>query len=386
MKILIALFFVILGCSVFAAEKPRLETLMYLIDKPESISSFRAHAQQVSIIAPQCFTMDSQGFVHGEVPAEVLEIAHQHGVAVMPLVVNGVGFDQPLMHAVLDSPEARARAIRYLLYYALRDGYTGIQFDYENIHYSYRDKFTQFVREAAREFHQHGLKLSIAVVGKISDDRNTETPGGYDNWSGVYDYKKLGEIADFLSIMAYPQHGGFSDPGPLAGVPWVKQVVTYSLSQVPARKLSLGVPLYGTRWTAILPGQKVAAAEFVQDNEGSANKKWTVQTSPYPKMGDVLAQHKPLWDDTEQAYRIEFVEANAPNVIWYEDSHSLAPKLSMSKEARMPGISAWVLGEEDPALWTIVESEYRVTHPKPKVVSGTVEERAKKAGTLLEER
>lgn len=385
MKILIALFFVILGSSVFAAEKnPQIETLMYLVDRPESIASFRAHAQQVSIIAPQCFTMDNQGFVRGEVPPEVLEIAHQHGVAVMPLVVNGVGFDQPLMHAVLDNAEARARAIRYLLYYALRDGYIGIQFDYENIHYSYRDKFTQFVREAARQFHERGLKLSIAVVGKISDDRNTETPGGYDNWSGVYDYKKLGEIADFLSIMAYPQHGGFSEPGPIAGVPWVKQVAKYSLSQVPARKLSLGVPLYGTRWTAILPGQQGAAAEFVQDNEGSANKKWTVKRSPYPMMGDVLAQHKPLWDDTEQAYRIEFVEANAPNVIWYEDSHSIAPKLSMSKEARMLGISAWVLGEEDPALWTLVESEYRVTHPKALVVSGTLEERAKKAASMLE--
>jgi hypothetical protein len=40
------------------------------------------------------------------------------------------------MHTVLDAPESRASAIRYLVYYALRDGYLGFHFDFENIHYT----------------------------------------------------------------------------------------------------------------------------------------------------------------------------------------------------------------------------------------------------------
>ena len=95
------------------------------------------------------------------------------------------------MHTVLDSPAARARAIRYLIYYALRDGYLGFQFDCENIHYTYRDKFTAFFREAAREFHRHGLELSAAVVGRLDDTRDSNSPGGYENWSGVYDYAAM---------------------------------------------------------------------------------------------------------------------------------------------------------------------------------------------------
>jgi spore germination protein YaaH len=177
----VILLLVFVGAAFPAERKSPIETLMYLVDKPDSIASFRQHAKQISIIAPQCFRMDKDGFVKGEVPPEVLNIARENQVAVMPLVVNGVGFDQPLMHAMLDNAEARSRAIRYLLYYALRDGYVGIQFDYENILYTYRDKYTDFVREAAREFHKHSLKLSIAVVGRYSDDRNVESPGGYDN-------------------------------------------------------------------------------------------------------------------------------------------------------------------------------------------------------------
>ncbi len=202
---------------------PALTTLMYLVNRPPSIASFDAHASQISIIAPQVFSMDSEGFVAGEVPPAVMGIAARRHIAIMPLVTNR-GFNQELMHTVLDNAPARARAIRYLLYYALRDGYIAFQFEYENIHYTYRDKFTDFVCQAARSFHQYGLLLSVAVVGKYSDDRNSESPGGYDNWSGVYDYGALGRVADFLSIMAYPEHAGFSDPGPLAGLPWVQQI------------------------------------------------------------------------------------------------------------------------------------------------------------------
>ena len=195
---------------------------MYLVNRPAAIASFQKNWRCVSIIAPQCFTMDAEGFISGEAPPLVVETAHEHRIAIMPLVTNR-GFSQPLMHTVLDAPESRARAIRYLVYYALRDGYIGFQFDYENIKYLYRDRFTQFFHEAAIEFHKHGLMLSAAVVGKYSDDRSSESPGGYDDWSGVYDYPSLGRDADFLSIMAYPQHAGFSGPGPLAGLPWVRR-------------------------------------------------------------------------------------------------------------------------------------------------------------------
>src|SRR5205085_5835421 len=138
----------------------------------------------------------------------------------------------------------------YLLYYALRDGYSGFQFDYENIHYTYRDKFTLFFQEAAREFHKHKLQLSAAVVGRQNDTRNSRSPGGYDNWSGVYDYGEMGKHADFISVMAYAEHGATADPGPVAGLPWVRRISEYSATTMPARKISLGVPFYAMRWEA----------------------------------------------------------------------------------------------------------------------------------------
>src|SRR4051812_35649440 len=349
---------------------------MYLVNRPASIASFEQHWRDISIIAPQCFTMDAQGFIGGEVPPAVLEIARQHKVAVMPLVTNQ-GFNQPLMHTVLDSPESRARAIRYLLYYALRDGYIGFQFDYENIKYFYRDKFTLFFHEAAVEFHKHHLQLSAAVVGKYSDDRKAESPGGYDDWSGVYDYPKLAKDADFLSIMAYPQHAGFSDPGPIAGLPWVQQIVDFTKSTMPVRKISLGLPLYGFHWTSVTPGEKPAAAAFVQDNAGPAVKKWKGRSSSFAMSTDVISKNQPEWNETERAYRVTYADKDGQHEIWYEDARSIVPKLALATTEKLHSISAWAIGQEDPAMWEVLARDYRVTHPRVPLAEGNFEQRAK---------
>ncbi len=355
---------------------------MYLVDRPAAIASFEQHWQGVSIIAPQSFTMDAEGFIGGEVPPAVLDVARKYHVAVMPLVTNR-GFNQPLMHTVLDTPDSRARAIRYLLYYALRDGYIGFQFDYENIKYFYRDKFTQFFHEAAVEFHKHHLILTAAVVGKYSDDRKAESPGGYDDWSGVYDYPKLARDADFLSIMAYAQHAGFSDPGPIAGIPWVQQIVDFTRTNMPSRKISLGVPLYGYQWVSVAPGEKAATAAFVQDNAGPAQKKWKAQSITYPSIIDVIAKYPPEWNETEQAHRVVFSAADGQHELWYEDARSLAPKFELATKEKLHGISAWVLGQEDPAMWDVLARDYRIQHPKSPLAEGTFEHRARKAASAI---
>ena len=348
-----------------AAPKPPITTLMYLVNRPDSIASFRSHAARVSIIAPQTFTMDVQGFVAGEVPSEVLKIAREHHVAVTPLVTNK-GFNQPLMHTVLDDPAARARAIRYLIYYALRDGYLGFQFDYENIHYTYRDKFTVFFREAAREFHRHKLQLSAAIVGRLDDTRNSNSPGGYDNWSGVYDYAGMGKVADFISVMAYAEHGATADPGPVAGLPWVQQIATYSAGAIPAGKISLGVPFYGMRWEAADPG---------------AARKWRGRSSRYPDAA-TLARGETVWDEKESSPHIAFDNSGRRTELWFENARSLGIKMELAHRMGFQGISAWVIGQEDPAFWDSLDA-WRVRHPAKPLATAPFDARSKKAAREL---
>jgi spore germination protein YaaH len=353
-----------------APRKPEITTLMYLVDRPDSIASFQEHADRVSIIAPQTFSMDEKGFIGGSVPAEVLSVAGEKGVAVMPLVTNR-GFKQPLMHTVLDDPEARARAIRYLAYYALRDGYLGFQFDYENIHYTYRDKFTVFFREAAQEFHRHKLQISAAIVGRLDDTRNSNSPGGYDDWSGVYDYRELGKWADFLSVMAYAEHGSTADPGPVAGLPWVKAIAQYSADTIGARKVSLGVPFYGQRWDAIDPAPAAPA------------RKWRGRSARYSDAATAMKTAEPQWDETEESPHLSFDANGRHTELWYENARSLAVKMQLAHDAGFAGISAWVIGMEDPGFWETLD-HWRIRHPRAHQASGSLDQRSKRAARLLE--
>ena len=357
--------------------KPALTTLMYLTNRPDGIADFEAHADEISIIAPQTFSMDAEGFIGGEVPEAVMAAARAHGVAVMPLVVNR-GFNQPLMHTVLDTPASRARAIRYLIYFALRDGYIGFQFDYENIHYDYRPQFTQFFKEAGREFHRHGLLLSAAVVGKYSDDRNSESPGGFENWSGVYDYAAMGRMADFISVMAYPQHAGFSGPGPLAGYTWVQKIANFSKQNMPAHKVSLGIPLYGIQWTALVAGTGAATPAFAQD-AAAATAKWKAHSVHYSEWNSRGAA---MWDADEQSPHFAFSEqgSGANAEMWFENARSLGAKLELASQQGFAGVSGWVLGMEDPAFWNEV-ARYRVRRLALRKALG-----AKRAARMMESR
>ena len=364
----------VLAASCVAAKpgagKPPITTLIYLVNNPSSIASFRAHADRVSIIAPQTFSMDAHGFVMGEVPPEVLRIAADRHVAVTPLVTNR-GFRQPLMHTVLDTPESRARAIRYLIYYALRDGYQGFQFDYENIHYTYRDRFTVFFKEAAREFHKHGLQLSAAVVGRRDDTRNSNSPGGYDNWSGVYDYGAMGKVADFISVMAYAEHGANANPGPVAGLPWVTAIAEYSAGAIPARKISLGVPFYGMRWDATDPAAVPPPP-----------RKWRGRSSRYSDTAKALATTETVWDEKESSPHVAFDTDGRRTELWFENARSLETKMRLAHEMGFLGISAWVAGQEDPAFWDALDG-WRVRHPRKPLAPGPLDERSKKAARRL---
>src|SRR6478736_5104200 len=81
-----------------AAQKA--EALWYSVDREESTQSFLAHADRISIVSPQVFSIDSLGVIWGSVDPRIVSAAHAKGVKLVPLVMNP-GFDQPTIHRIL---------------------------------------------------------------------------------------------------------------------------------------------------------------------------------------------------------------------------------------------------------------------------------------------
>jgi len=308
-----------------------------------ALEDFRAHADQISIVSPQAFRTDSLGHVEGGVDPEVLEIARAHDVRVIPLVVNP-GFEPALMHALLGNPEARQRTIDAFVALADEHGFAGWQFDYEHFPVEDRDAFTAYYRETAAAFRAAGLSLSVAVVptdgsqGTTSFQRYMQA-----NWRNGFDVAALAEAGDFVSLMTYAQHGGPTAPGPVSGLPWMRRMLEHALAEgVPTSKISLGIPTYSGWWAPVYDeerGARVAGREIGHEKALTELARAT-ELHWLPEIGVQYA----FWSN-EGIYEWLFLE----------DARSLEAKLDLfDSYDGLRGVSAWVLGAEDPAIWDVL--------------------------------
>ena len=336
---------IVLGLAATAgsaadADAQRLESLWYVRGEA-SIQSFLLHADQIAIVAPQVFTMDSTGLIRGEVDPRVVATARAKGVKLMPLVMNP-GFDQPTIHRVLTDPDARARALQSLASLCRTNRFAGLQFDFENFHVSDRDAFTAFTREAVDSVHHAGCRLSAAVVPRQGDDpgANSYDRWIHDNWRAGFDYKALADTLDFISYMTYAQHTGGSPPGPVAGYPWMQACLAYLLSLgVPPAKVSLGLAGYSDWWYP-----------WYDDTGGARLRGSDVSYARAKAMLD-SAGVQPVWDDVQKAPFAMWEAHGVFRHAWLEDARAFMTKLELARTHRLRGYSVWLLGSEDEAVW-----------------------------------
>jgi spore germination protein YaaH len=339
------------GWPVATADAQRLESLWYLRGE-QSIQSFLRHADQIAIVAPQVFTMDSTGAIRGQVDPRVIETARAKRVKLMPLVMNP-GFDQPTMHRVLTDPLARAQALRSLAALCRDNRFDGIQFDFENFHVSDRDAFTSFTRAAVDSVHRAGCQLSAAVVPRMGDDPGTNGYDRwiYDNWRGGFDYKALADTLDFISYMTYAQHTGGSTPGPVAGHPWTTACLAYLLSLgVPPSKISLGLAGYSDWW---YPSYDDKTGPRLRGTDVSYARAKAILDS---------AGVTPVWDDVQKSPRATWEVKGVFRHAWLEDARAFMTKLELARTHGLRGYSVWVLGSEDEAVWESLRRE-KAGHP-----------------------
>ncbi len=343
-RLLLASVGLALAAPAALAQQP-LERLFYYVDDEQSYTSLVKHIDQITVLGPQVYTVDSLGIVWGSVDRRVMDLAKRHGVKVMPLVVNE-GFHQPSLRRLLADSAARSRAIRTLVELCRGNGFWGIQFDIENIHLEDRDRFTSWYTEAAGALHAAGCTISIAVVHRPGDE-----PGPlayhrflYESWREGYDLAALGKAGDFISLMSYAQHTRRTPPGPEAGLPWMRAVVDYFLKFVPPEKLSLGIPLWGehwfTRYDSTIPERARSWSETVT---------WT--------WGNGLAARNGMrlqWDSAQAVSWAYYENGGTFEWLFLEDARSFRAKLTLAREKKLRGFSAWVLGPEDEGIWDVL--------------------------------
>ena len=338
----------LLGTALLpSAAGAQLKAMFYMTDGAASVGSFEAHRDKIDILVPTWYSVDADGLVAGAPNQVVLREAKAAGIPVFPIVAL---FDKEAAHKLLTSAAAQARMNGSFLRECKENSYPGIQFDLENIAWMDRDALSALVKQTADLLHAQGLQVQIAVVPNAPGHPGNSPFGKwiFEDWRGVYDLKALTASVDLLCLMTYDQHTRWTVPGPVAGWDWTNENLNYALQFVPRDRLSLGIALYGYHWYTGDPG--------LGKTEQKPNPTAVYISGPDAAYLRDTYGGQSQWDAVDHSTFFWFYRDGLREWVFYTDRRTFAERYELAKKKALQGFCSWVLGEEDPAIWSVLPS------------------------------
>ncbi|MCA1835974.1 MAG: peptidoglycan hydrolase [Actinobacteria bacterium] len=286
-------------------------------------------------VSPWLYGIASNGQIVPQTPpGRAAEVAagmaqlRKLGIPLVPSIANrtnGQWTYEPVAN-ILHDPAAMTRHINDIVALVQRENYDGIDLDYEDLPATDRKAFSTFVTRLADALHDKNKTLTIAVFAKTDE-------AGEDQRNAGQDYKAIGAAADEVRVMAYDYHWSESTPGPVAPMPWVRDVLTYAKTQMPADKIVLGIPVSGYDWVDGGNGEVVTWIQCY----GRAQKF-----------------HAPLqYDRLSQSPSFKYTdEQGRQHEVWFENAETTALKLQAAKAAGIRGVFLWMISSEDDRTWS----------------------------------
>lgn len=254
-----------------------------------------------------------------------------------PLGADGA-FNNYLIQAVVNNKTAAQNLQKQLLAVMAEKGYHGLDIDFEYIFASDRDAFSAFVAETTQVMHTYGYTVSVALAPKTSASQSGLLYEGKD-------YRALGEAADSVLLMTYEWGYRYGPPMAVAPLHMVRKVVDYAVTEIPNKKIRLGIPNYGYDWP--LPFESgVTSARTIGNIEAVRIAiDW----------GAVIQ-----FDQTAQSPWFTYYESGKMHEVWFEDVRSLQGKFNLIKEYQLSGCGYWNLMQFFYANWLLLQENFQI--------------------------
>lgn len=305
------------------------------------LASVIENVKGVNTISPTWFSLsDNEGNISSIASESYVSLAHRCGMEVWALVDN---FKSDVStKEVLSYSSKRERLVNQLISEAVEKDIDGLNIDFESLAPEAGKDFIQFIRELSTKCRANGIVLSI----------DNYVPG----YTDYYDREEQGIVADYVIIMGYDEHNASSaESGSVASLPFVREGIEATLSQVPAEKVINAIPFYTRLWKETPKTEEEIAAEdatsetFVPNKISSEAKGMSASDSIIANSGVA-----PVWDDTLKQNYLEYESDGSVYKMWIEDSASIEEKMKLIREYNLAGVAEWKLGLEKSDIWDII--------------------------------
>lgn len=273
---------------------------------------------------------------------EIINLAHSFNTSVFlsltSINVDGT-FGSGKIERLLTDMDFQNRVIDGFIRVILEKGAQGLDIDMEYIPPRFRTEYAAFAENAASRLAPLGLKLHIDLAPKTSAEQAGTL---YE----AHDYGLLGAAADYVFLMTYEWGYTYGPPMAVAPLPSVRSVLEYSLTEIPADKIFLGVPNYGYDWA--LPYEKGVTKAVTMGNNAAVRLA-------------IATGSEILYDQYAQSPYFYYTDsAGTAHVVWFEDVRSLKAKYGLVSEKSLRGCGYWNLMRPFPQNYLLLNGMFNI--------------------------
>ncbi|HEY1928796.1 MAG TPA: glycosyltransferase [Caulobacteraceae bacterium] len=297
--------------------------------------SLRRHIGQLDVISPQWVLLDGslgRVSVTSDPVAEATIASSKSPPSILPMVHNGhnAESDQPLASDMLMNPAAQKALISNLVTLVKQRGWAGYVFDLENLSRPALARYPAFLAQARAALKPLGREVWVAV------------PFGDDAWP----LRRFRAVSDSVVLMAYDQHWGGGEPGPVTAQDWFEQTLAYDMRQLDPSHTIIALGAHGYDWT-------------LADKKGPASAHAVGFYDATQTAHDANAQVS--LDDDSLNPTFEYQDDDdRKHVVWFLDVATFFNQMKVADAYRPQGYALWRMGAEDPSVWNYLHQPYGI--------------------------
>ena len=334
------------GLRLYLPQKPKrtVETNAYIdprMTRARSAGAVDKVGEHLTYLAIFSYAVNRNGELTPVEDQPSLDAAFKNKVLPLLVLTNleEGQFSTEVATAILTNEALQDRVLNQVLQIMEEKGYRGLDFDFEYLGAENREPYVRFLRKARQRLKPRGYYLSAALAPKYRAEQRGVLYEGHD-------YQAIGQVVDFIFFMTYEWGWSGGKPMAVSPLPQMRQVMRYAVSVVPREKIMMGMPLYGYDWTLpYVPGGKFARS-----------------ISPQRALELALRYGVSInYDQTSQAPWFRYTdEQGKQHEVWFEDARSMQAKFDLVKELGIRGFYYWVLGNDFPQNWLLIQGNFVV--------------------------